>query len=71
MRDGAMAFKQPSDRINYEPNRYQHTPKEDPAYKDVPQPVRGTVSREKIDKPNDFGQAGQVFRKYSPEVRSS
>lgn len=56
MRDGAMAFKQPSDRINYEPNRYQHTPKEDPAYKDVPQPVRGTVSREKIDKPNDFGQ---------------
>ncbi len=57
MRDGAMAFKQPSDRINYEPNRYQHTPKEDPAYKDVPQPVRGTVSREKIDKPNDFGQA--------------
>ncbi|GIO67310.1 catalase [Paenibacillus sp. FSL M7-1455] len=69
MRDGAMAFKQPSDRINYEPNRYQHTPKEDPAYKDVPQPVRGTVSREKIDKPNDFGQAGQVFRKYSPEVQ--
>lgn len=69
MRDGAMAFKQPSDRINYEPNRYQHTPKEDPAYKDVSQPVRGTVSREKIDKPNDFGQAGQVFRKYSPEVQ--
>ncbi|GIO32513.1 MULTISPECIES: catalase [Paenibacillus] len=68
-RDGAMPFKQQSDRINYEPNRYQHTPKEDPAYQDAPQPLQGTVSRQKIDKPNDFGQAGQVFRKYSPEVQ--
>lgn len=69
-RDGAMPFKQQTDRINYEPNRYQHTPKEDPAYQDVPQPIQGVVSREKISKPNDFGQAGQVFRKYTPEVQA-
>ncbi|WP_202128774.1 catalase [Paenibacillus dendrobii] len=69
-RDGAMPFKQQTGRINYEPNRYQDTPKEDPAYRDVPQPVQGVISREKIDKPNDFGQAGEVFRKYTPEVKA-
>ncbi|MDR0271648.1 catalase [Paenibacillus sp.] len=70
-RDGAMPFKQQKDRINYEPNRYEHTPKEDPTYKDTPQPVKGMISREKIDKPNDFGQAGQVFRSYTPGVQET
>lgn len=64
-RDGAMAFKQQNDHINYEPNRYQHTPKEDPAYEDVPYPVHGEAARVKIEKTNDFGQAGQVWRRYS------
>lgn len=70
-RDGAMPVKQQTDSINYEPNRYQHTPQEDPAYKDITQPVRGEITREKIEKPNDFGQAGLVYRKYSPAEKEA
>ncbi|XEC93973.1 catalase [Paenibacillus tarimensis] len=71
-RDGAMPYKQQSHHINYEPNRYQDTPKEDPAYADVPYPLHGqTAVRQKIDKPNDFGQAGQVYRGYSKEQQDA
>ncbi len=69
-RDGAMPFKQQTGRINYEPNRYQDTPKQDPAYREAAQPLQGVIGREKIDKPNDFGQAGKVFRNYTPEVQA-
>lgn len=65
-RDGAMPFKQQTDSINYEPNRYQHTPQVDPAYDDAPYPVQGEAARKVIDKPNNFGQAGQVWHRYSP-----
>ncbi|WP_198957499.1 catalase [Paenibacillus selenitireducens] len=64
-RDGAMPVKQQTDSINYEPNRHQHTPQVDPAYDDSPYPVQGEALRKVIEKKNDFGQAGQVWRKYS------
>jgi len=64
-RDGAMAHGQQKDHINYEPNRHQHTPKEDPAYNDVPYPVQGEAMRKTIEKTNNFGQAGQVWNRYS------
>lgn len=69
-RDGAMPIKQQADHINYEPNRHQHTPKEDPAYVDIPYPVQGEAVRQKIEKKNDFGQAGQVWRRYSKEEQT-
>ncbi|WP_025027035.1 catalase [Caldalkalibacillus mannanilyticus] len=65
-RDGSMPIKQQNSHINYEPNRYQDTPKEDPAYKDSISPLHGSAGRQKISKTNDFGQAGQVWRRYSP-----
>ncbi|CAH1217501.1 Catalase [Paenibacillus plantiphilus] len=70
-RDGAMPIKQQGDHINYEPNRHQHTPKEDPAYADIPYPVQGEAVRQKIEKKNDFGQAGQVWRRYSEEEQTA
>ncbi|GAB6992236.1 catalase [Paenibacillus pini] len=70
-RDGAMPFKQQTDSINYEPNRYEHTPKQEPAYAEVPFHVQSEVVRAKIEKPNDFGQAGAVYRKYSLEEQDA
>lgn len=46
-RDGAMPFKQQTDRINYEPNRYEDTPKEDGAHFDYQQPLQGVAGRQK------------------------
>ncbi|MFC0212539.1 catalase [Paenibacillus chartarius] len=64
-RDGAMAVKQQNHHINYEPNRYQDTPKQDPSYREQGTPVNGLAARTKIEKTNDFGQAGQVWQRYS------
>ncbi len=70
-RDGSMPFKQQNSHINYEPNRYQDTPKEDPAFKDAAAPLNGSAGRQKIDKTNDFGQAGQVWNRYSDEQKEA
>ncbi|WP_170006585.1 catalase [Bacillus fonticola] len=69
-RDGAMAFKQPADHINYEPNSYDDRPKEDSAYVEDPQPILGDQAvRAKIDNPNDFGQATKVYNSYTEELK--
>lgn len=70
-RDGAMSFKQQTSNINYEPNRYTDAPKEDPSFQEVGSPVVGLTGRQKIEKTNDFGQAGQVFNRYSDEEKAS
>ncbi|WP_202080152.1 catalase [Caldalkalibacillus salinus] len=70
-RDGAMPFKQQNDRINYEPNRYSETPQEDPSYTEHQTPVQGYAGRNKIEKTNDFGQAGQVWRRYTEEEQAT
>jgi catalase len=70
-RDGAMPIKQQNQHINFEPNRYQDTPKEDPAFQDHSLPVHGEVGRVKIEKTNDFGQAGQVWRRYTNEQQNA
>ncbi len=64
-RDGAMPIRQQNEHINYEPNRYTHTPKEDAAYEDTGYPVHGQAERRTLAKTNDFGQAGQVWRRYT------
>ncbi|RAP29738.1 Catalase [Brevibacillus laterosporus] len=68
-RDGAMQFQQQSSPVNYEPSRHVGNPVEDPAYKESETPLVGHVSREKIDKPNDFAQAGERYRSYNPEEK--
>jgi len=70
-RDGAMPFRQQTGDINYEPNRFQDTPKEDPAYADPPRPLQGAAGRQKIAKANDFGQAGQVWNRFSDEEKAA
>ncbi|MDV2685825.1 catalase [Alkalihalophilus lindianensis] len=70
-RDGAMTYKQQPGHINYEPNRYEDTPKEDGAYTDPQTPIHGVTGRQPIDKQNDFGQAGQVWRRYSIEEQDA
>jgi catalase len=70
-RDGAMPFKQQKGHIDYEPNRYQDAPKEDSAYREAPTPLSGGAGRQKIEKPNDFGQAGEVWARYSAEQKAA
>ncbi len=70
-RDGAMAFKQQSSSINYEPNRFDNEPKEDHSFTDHQNPVQGTAGKQLISKTNDFGQAGQVWRKYSKQEQDA
>jgi catalase len=70
-RDGAMPFMQQTHPVNYEPNRHQDTPKEDPAYREASTPIGGAAGRQKIAKTNDFGQAGQVWRRFSNEEKDA
>ncbi|RKD73310.1 catalase [Sinobaca qinghaiensis] len=71
-RDGAMPFAQQTSRINYEPNRYEEEPAEDPAYIDSEQPLPGdSAGRKKIEKADDFGQAGRIYRSYDQETKDA
>ncbi|MFN3365142.1 MAG: catalase-related domain-containing protein, partial [Exiguobacterium mexicanum] len=70
-RDGAMPFKQQTSPVNYEPNRYEDAPKPDAAYIETEQPLTGVAGRQKIEKTNDFGQAGEVYRRYSEEEKTA
>ncbi|MBB6671220.1 catalase [Cohnella nanjingensis] len=70
-RDGAMSARQQSGHINFEPNRYQDTPKEDPSLKEAPTPLQGESGRQKIEKTNDFGQAGQVWNRYNESEQAA
>ncbi|MFD0590473.1 catalase [Paenibacillus sp. GCM10027627] len=61
-RDGAMTIKADPSPVNYEPNSDSESPKEDPAYADYHAPFHGAAGREKIEKTDDFTQAGERFR---------
>lgn len=61
-RDGAMTMKADPSPINYEPNRFSEDAKEDPAYVDSRAPIQGYAGRERIEKTDDFTQAGERFR---------
>lgn len=64
-RDGFMQTKKQEFTINYEPNRYQDTPKEAPEYKDSVIPLNGSADRQKISKTNDFAQVKYTYRKFT------
>ncbi|SDS90042.1 catalase [Paenibacillaceae bacterium GAS479] len=66
-RDGAMSQQSSRGSVNYEPTRHSDAPKEDPAYAETPDPLAANAAsgRQRIAKTNDFGQAGQVWRRYS------
>ncbi|MGM0754306.1 MAG: catalase [Bacillota bacterium] len=68
-RDGHMTFKQQMSPVNYEPNSFDDTPKEVAGYTEVQQPVTGERGRQKIQKTDNFGQAGRIYRSYPEEVK--
>ncbi|UHA72770.1 catalase [Paenibacillus sp. 481] len=68
-RDGLMQTKQQPSTINYEPNRYEQEPKEAPHYRDSEASIHAPTTRRRIEKPNDFAQAGERYRSYSAEER--
>lgn len=70
-RDGAMPVGQQTNQINYEPNRYQQTPKEAEGYTDYRAPLAGKTGRQVIEKTNHFGQAGKIYRSYEKEVQDA
>lgn len=70
-RDGAMQMKQQASNINYEPNRYDNTPKEASEYRESETPLHGYAMRKKIDKTDDFKQAGERYRAFSEEERAN
>lgn len=70
-RDGAMQTKQDPSPINYEPNSYETPPKEAPEYRDSVSPLAGQAERKKIEKTDDFTQAGELYRSYTPAERDN
>ncbi|MFC0272658.1 catalase [Metabacillus herbersteinensis] len=64
-RDGSMQTRQQVSTINYQPNRYEDEPVDNPIYKESETKIEGYVSREKIEKSNDFQQAGERYRTFS------
>jgi catalase len=70
-RDGAMQTNQQNSTINYEPNRYHETPKEDPTYRETDMPIGSSSTRKKIEKPNDFAQAGTTYRAFSESEKEN
>jgi len=64
-RDGAMTMKADPSPVNYEPNSFSNSPKEAPKYIDSDSPPQGTAGRQKIDKTDDFTQAGERYRSLS------
>ncbi|NGZ74335.1 catalase [Saccharibacillus alkalitolerans] len=69
--DGAMNMRTDLPKVNYEPNGYEESPAEDPAYRDSEAPLEGRVTRQKIEKTDDFAQAGAQYRSYTAEQRDS
>lgn len=68
-RDGQMNVKQDPSPINYEPNSYTSGPFEDPSYQESEAPLTGSVTRQRIEKTDDFTQAGELYRSFSQEEK--
>lgn len=66
-RDGLMNVNQDLSPVNYEPNSSSKAAsQEDPAYREIQVPLQGHVTREKIEKTDDYTQAGELFRSFTP-----
>lgn len=65
-RDGAMQTQIHTNTINYYPSRQTGQPVPNERYKESEAPLEGVAGRQKIYKTDDFNQAGEKFRSYSP-----
>ena len=64
-RDGLMNVNQDPSPVNYEPNSSGNSPQEAPEYRDSQAPIQGHVTREKIEKTDNYTQAGELFRSFT------
>lgn len=70
-RDGFMTVKADPSPINYEPNSYADSPQESPEYRESEAKLEGYVTRQKIEKTDDFTQAGERYLRFTPEERDN
>jgi catalase len=70
-RDGAMTMQADPSPVNYEPNSSSESPKETQVYADSFAPIQGSAGRQKIDKTDDFTQAGERYRSLSEEQQAN
>ncbi|MBU7319287.1 catalase [Paenibacillus oleatilyticus] len=70
-RDGAMNVKQDTSTVNYEPNSASGSPQEDPAYAESEAQLTGPALRQKIEKTDDFTQAGERYRSYTKQEQDN
>lgn len=70
-RDGLMNVNQDPSPVNYEPNSYTSGPSEDPSYRESEAPLVGHVTRQKIEKTDDFTQAGELYRSFTAEQQAN
>jgi Catalase len=70
-RDGSMTMKADLSTVNYEPNSSSDSPQEAPEYMDSHVPLHGSAGRQRIDKTDDFTQAGERYLSLSPEQRDN
>ncbi|MCK9857935.1 catalase [Paenibacillus sp. ATY16] len=70
-RDGAMTMKADPSTVNYEPSSSSDSPREAQEYKDSSTSLHGYAGRQKIDKTDDFTQAGERYLSLPPEQRDN
>ncbi|NIK71120.1 catalase [Paenibacillus sp. BK720] len=70
-RDGAMTMKADPQAVNYESNSSPTSPREAPEYKDSYALLHGSAGRQKIDKTDDFTQAGERYLSLPLERREN
>lgn len=64
-RDGLMNVNQDPSPVNYEPNSYTAGPKEEPSYRESETSLVGYTTRSRIEKTDDFTQAGELYRSFT------
>ncbi|MFD0960649.1 catalase [Paenibacillus chungangensis] len=70
-RDGAMTTKVDASSVNYEPNSSSGSPVESPEHMDSYVLLQGFAGRRKIDKTDDFTQAGERYRSLDEKQQQS
>lgn len=69
--EGAANSDLPVGEVNYQPSRQPGNAVEDPRYKAVQTPLTGTTQQQRINKTDNFSQAGTFYRSLSPEQREN
>lgn len=70
-RDGAMTMQANPSSVNYEPNSSSESPREAASYVDSYAQLQGAAGRQKIEKTDDFTQAGERFRSLSEQQQAN